>query len=280
VYFSFKDREFQSGGTVDQTAMHYGLDGHLIHVESDEGKWQLSQRNRSAVTSRTAGTSTAAKPVTDGEEDEGVDAAADEGEADEGTDAHTTHEMGTDAPDDAEAGEAGPASLRNQFNFSERGSQTVQRTFKDRGLNTEPAPRHNLGGNVTQWGIFDRFAADQERKAALTRKETKAKVGQSVAVVFYYFFFLSCSFIHQTVVYTDTRSVVGGGRTKAVRGRVKPRRRLGFQWRGPCTVVCLDFLVSTRPFFRSFARSRFHAMAAAGPDDLAASRAHGCTEHL
>ena len=66
-----------------------------------------------------------------GEEEE-VDhqSVAEEGEADGGGD---EEQEGGDAEDDA-------TNLRNQFNFSERASQTLNNALRERGTMTEPPP--------------------------------------------------------------------------------------------------------------------------------------------
>ena len=45
--------------------------------------------------------------------------------------------------------------LRNQFNFSERASQTFNQPLRERGTVTEPPPSISFSATATQWEIFD-----------------------------------------------------------------------------------------------------------------------------
>ena len=45
--------------------------------------------------------------------------------------------------------------LTNQFNYSERASQTYNNPYRERGTITEPPPRVNFSANATQWEIYD-----------------------------------------------------------------------------------------------------------------------------
>ena len=102
VRFAFKDRSWKLDAGVDQTEVHYAQEGNLLHVQSDEAKRQ--------------------------KEREADEAAALQREADK-------HKQ------DGEGAEAeGDTNLRNQFNFSERASQTLNPPLRERGTMTEPPP--------------------------------------------------------------------------------------------------------------------------------------------
>ena len=113
--------------------------------------------------------------------------------------------------EDAEGEVAEKKVLRNQFNFSERASQTFNQTIKvqysstvspcvsltrffssltlpssfdaqERGAQTEPPPRAAFGATATQWAIYDAYVADQARQAALKDKKA-ATVTKKVAFI-------------------------------------------------------------------------------------------------
>ena len=92
--------------------------------------------------------------MADGEEGEG-DVVDGEGAEDE-------EEIVDDEP---------PKVLRNQFNFSERASQTFNYTTKERCVATEPPPRSNYQGSCTQWEIYDAYVIEKARQAEAKEKK-------------------------------------------------------------------------------------------------------------
>lgn len=50
----------------------------------------------------------------------------------------------------------------NQFNYSDRASQTNNNPLRDRTTMTEPPPRVNFSANANQWEIFDAYQEDFE----------------------------------------------------------------------------------------------------------------------
>lgn len=67
--------------------------------------------------------------------------------------------------------------MRNQFNFSERTSQTLNNGHKERGTMTEPPPSVEYAGQATQWDMFDAYMEDHERKREAERKQKKSGKG-------------------------------------------------------------------------------------------------------
>ena len=49
---------------------------------------------------------------------------------------------------------------RNQFNFSERASQTFNNPPKSRGVHTEPPPVTQYQNEVSQWKVHDSYKSD------------------------------------------------------------------------------------------------------------------------
>jgi dynein intermediate chain 1 len=73
---------------------------------------------------------------------------------------------------------AGEKQLKNQFNFSDRASQTYNNPMRERSTMTEPPPRINFASNATQWEIYDAYVEDFE--AQQKNKETTKKAAKTV----------------------------------------------------------------------------------------------------
>lgn len=178
VRFSFKESEYKAIAQVEQLAMHFKMDGNMIHEDSDEARRQRARDNvRSRKPVTTATTTTETEEGENGEGEGGEDGAEvpDEGvegeetaEGDEGTATEAEAEEEVEAPKAVGAGP--PKKLRNQFNFSERASQTFNYTTKERGVSTVPPPRSTFSALVTQGIIFDAYTANEARKASLKEK--------------------------------------------------------------------------------------------------------------
>ena len=54
--------------------------------------------------------------------------------------------------------------LTNQFNFSERASQTYNNPVRERSTMTEPPPRLTYSSNATQWEIYDAYVEDYDQQ--------------------------------------------------------------------------------------------------------------------
>ncbi|XP_064607782.1 dynein intermediate chain 2, ciliary-like isoform X2 [Liolophura sinensis] len=176
VRYSFKERQFKQTSSVDQLAIHFALDGNLLHKDSDEARRQMSKASPAEAASEPA--------VSEMGEDKSGAATAEGGApAAEGEAAEKEAEGKEEARDDSAtpapaAGSGGDGKLTNQFNFSERASQTYNNPYRERGTATEPPPRATFSGNVTQWEIFDAYQDDfdkqeknKEKKVVPGRKE-------------------------------------------------------------------------------------------------------------
>eukprot|EP00741_Cyanophora_paradoxa_P015118 tig00020848_g14589.t1 len=135
IRFNVKDRAFKIDPQIEHTAVHFAFDGYMIHKETDEAKRQMAETEKQLEA------------------------------------AHVKEVLGQS--EDAELADEGPGGkvLRNQFNFSERASQTFNNPMKDRWTATDPPPSVNFTGLCTQWEIFDSYIHDQEEK-----KEAKERV--------------------------------------------------------------------------------------------------------
>lgn len=189
VRYSFKEQQYKPIPHVDQVALHYTMEGNLIHVESEDAKRQVASTK-----------DVVEEEVTDSEQDEEEEEETFEEPKDDEQTEGDGEEEGEKADkegaeDDQDEGievdksAAKPAkkekqkktkkvvrgakvALHNQFNFCDRAGQTYNNPSRERGNMTEPPPRATFAGNVTQWHIFDSYADDQEK---LQEKSTEGK---------------------------------------------------------------------------------------------------------
>ena len=89
---------------IEQTAFHFSLDSNLLHKESDEAQRQIARQDGTVDSS---------------DEDSGVE------ENEEVQDSRPDGDI-----DDQQKGKKAEKQLRNQFNFSERASQTLNNPYR------------------------------------------------------------------------------------------------------------------------------------------------------
>jgi len=139
--FSYKEQCFKRDDQVDQMVIHFSMDGCVFLKESSEQLYQedLLKRKRDEQEKRDAA--------------EAVDVEVEEYEGEE----------------------AIKNTLRNQFNFCERASQTFNELLRERGITTEAPPTTNYCDTVTQWIIYDMYIKDGDKAAK--PDDDKAKQG-------------------------------------------------------------------------------------------------------
>ena len=175
--YNEKERTFKFEPTVDQLVVHYAVDGFLLHEETDEAARQTAQEELEAktmaewVASNDLAAAKKAKEAEEGAEAgvEGGDAAeakVDPKDADDDADANAGEDADATAGDDSK-------QLRNQFNFADRASQTVNNPTRDRESATEPPATSAFSESATRWAIYDAYVEDQERVAL--RREIQKK---------------------------------------------------------------------------------------------------------
>ncbi|KAK3771270.1 hypothetical protein RRG08_024349 [Elysia crispata] len=160
VRYSFKERQYKQTSSVDQLAVHFALDGNLLHKDSEEARKQF---NRTGLAETKE-----AEPAEGAAEAAAAEEGAEEGAAEEGKEEGGDEEAATAEPTKAAGKEK---KLTNQFNFSERASQTYNNPFRDRGTVTEPPPRASFSSNVTQWEIYDAYQEDFEKQEKSKEKK-------------------------------------------------------------------------------------------------------------
>jgi dynein intermediate chain 1 len=135
VRFSYKEKMYKLAPHVEQLAVHFQMDGNLILKDSEEAKRQMiTKKDEESETAEEAKVEAEVKPAADEDDEEGGKKST----------------AGKDK------------KLTNQFNFSERASQTYNNPSRDRTTMTEPPPRANFSSNATQWEIYDAYIEDYE----------------------------------------------------------------------------------------------------------------------
>ncbi|XP_071349712.1 dynein, axonemal, intermediate chain 1, paralog 2 isoform X2 [Trachinotus anak] len=142
VRYSFKERTYKPVLVMDQLAVHFVLDGSLVHEDSDEGR---RLRAKEGVTQETATVDTGVGP--DEEEPE------------------TPSSPVEDRPDSVVSKtDKKEPKITNQFNFSERASQTHNNPMMERSCQTEPPPRSNFSATANQWEIYDAYVEELQKQ--------------------------------------------------------------------------------------------------------------------
>jgi len=154
VRFSFKEQCYKQIPSVNQLAVHFTLEGNLLHKDSEEARRQLAQADD-----------------TDEVDEDIVDESDDEDDAKAKEETRDGEETPT-SPTPKSTG----AKLTNQFNYCERASQSYNNPYRERGTMTEPPPRVNFSATANQWEIYDAYVEDlliQQRE-----KEKDVKKGK------------------------------------------------------------------------------------------------------
>ncbi|XP_072315616.1 dynein axonemal intermediate chain 1-like [Eucyclogobius newberryi] len=149
VRYSYKEHSFKPI-TVDQLTVHFVLDGSLLHQDSEEAR-RLRAKEGLTVAVEAGVEHEADKPqtpMTPVEESEDATDATDD-----------------DRPDSAASKlDRQEPKLTNQFNFSERASQTLNNPLRERSCQTEPPPRSSFSDTANQWEIYDAYVKELEKQ--------------------------------------------------------------------------------------------------------------------
>lgn len=71
--------------------------------------------------------------------------------------------------------------LKNQFNYSDRGSQTMNQSLKEHVVLTDPPPAASFGAMASAWAIYDAYEEERlqnERQAEQQRRHRAAQQGK------------------------------------------------------------------------------------------------------
>lgn len=150
--FDYTEGEFVHVGLTgaDHLKVHFFMEGDLILQDSD------AARDQEALSAMLEAKAKIEEANSDGQASEG----ADDGEY----------------PADVLSGKL---ALKNQFNFSERATQTFNNPKRTKGICTEPPPKKNYSAQISRWEIHDAYLKDFDTKAleASITENKKVKVG-------------------------------------------------------------------------------------------------------
>ncbi|CAB1412429.1 unnamed protein product [Pleuronectes platessa] len=167
VRYSFKENSYKTV-VVDQVAVHFVLEGSLIHQDSDEAKRMIAGEGLpgEAVTEETGAEPdevTNKTPATDVEDEGEVEGVGEE-------DRPSSVASKTDK------------KRPNQINFSERATQTLNNPLREKSVQTEPPHRTNFSANANQWENYD--AHEEElRKVEKNKEKQKDTVPERVILL-------------------------------------------------------------------------------------------------
>ncbi|NXC05865.1 DNAI1 protein, partial [Orthonyx spaldingii] len=180
VRYNFKEQAYKLVDDMDQTAIHFTLNGNLVHKDSDEGRRQSIRSSTEAekppVEEEEAPVEASAETTEEAEiEDEATGDAEGAGEG-EGEGEGAKPAAAAEAVEAVEAEEPPPPKapekkIANQFNFIERGSITHLNPLREKGCQTDPAPYETFSDSVNQWYIYDSYMEELERMEKAKEKE-------------------------------------------------------------------------------------------------------------
>ncbi|XP_071751975.2 dynein, axonemal, intermediate chain 1, paralog 2 [Centroberyx gerrardi] len=160
VRYSFKERSYKPISGVDQMAVHFVLEGNLLHQDSDEAR---RQRAKQGLTEEKVAADAGAEPDEEKPETPATP-GEDGGEAEEGGE--------EDRPDSAASKtDKKEQKVTNQFNFSERASQTLNNPLRERSCQTEPPRRCTFSANANQWEIYDAYVEELQKQEKNKEKQ-------------------------------------------------------------------------------------------------------------
>ncbi|XP_021108637.1 dynein intermediate chain 1, axonemal isoform X2 [Heterocephalus glaber] len=176
VRYSFKEGTYKPIGFVNQLAVHFSQVGNLIPKDSDEGRRQHyrdemvagPQESARVVLSDAGNLDEDEEPKEPAIEAESqIDMAIAEVAEKVAEEELMTHKQPKDR------------KLTNQFNFSDRASQTLNHPLRDRECQMEPPPRTNFSATANQWEIYDAYVEELKKQEKIKEKEkTKTPVAK------------------------------------------------------------------------------------------------------
>eukprot|EP00586_Coscinodiscus_wailesii_P010112 CAMPEP_0172490410 /NCGR_PEP_ID=MMETSP1066-20121228/20817_1 /TAXON_ID=671091 /ORGANISM="Coscinodiscus wailesii, Strain CCMP2513" /LENGTH=732 /DNA_ID=CAMNT_0013258863 /DNA_START=18 /DNA_END=2216 /DNA_ORIENTATION=+ len=177
--FSFKDRCYKPDppGLSDHMAIHFVLKGSTLHVESEE--YRLQKEREEAKAEEDAEYRKAMMENSDGGGG-GNDGGGDLPEEELSQQQQQQQQGGDGGGGSGGASVAGDGhDKKNQFNYSERASQTFTNPPKSRGVSTEPPPVTQYSASITQWDIYDTYMSDHVLKMIEQQRESGGDKGSA-----------------------------------------------------------------------------------------------------
>lgn len=169
--FNHREKSFKFDPTVDQTAIALSLEGYAPWEKSGAGQRAGSRIASPALRpSPSRPSSLCSRLLLHVESDDMKKQRASEEAEKDGY----LREQERKRADGIEAEADDLKGLRNQFNFSERASQTLGAGSRERSTSTEPPASVEYSALATQWEIYDAYMDEQERQKA-AKDKGKAK---------------------------------------------------------------------------------------------------------
>eukprot|EP00755_Sulcionema_specki_P030595 Sspe_Gene.18618::Locus_6706_Transcript_1_1_Confidence_1.000_Length_2159::g.18618::m.18618/K10409/DNAI1; dynein intermediate chain 1, axonemal len=137
-YFSHKkdERCYKPVPTMDQTAYHLVITGNAIGINDPEATRQQAERVAKMKALKLA-------------------------------------EEAEKNPELVEQEGVSTKILKNQFNFTDRASQTFNNAMRSRHIMTEPPPIITFSSNASQWDIYDAYKEEEMNQKAAQGRKTK-----------------------------------------------------------------------------------------------------------
>lgn len=139
--YNHKEHAFKTVANMEHVSFHFEYDGYLVYNIQEDSE-----------------------VVTSGEEETELKA--------EETPVEEKQEV-QPVKNEAEEVDVKKVPLRNQFNYSERASQTVNNPNRERSTNTEPPPQRSFSDTVNQWSIYDMYVEDALQKEKISKEKSK-----------------------------------------------------------------------------------------------------------
>ena len=134
--FSYKDKCYKPDppGQGDNMATHFSIEGSCLHIDSEECK---KYHEKEVIADEQATNSN-------------------------DNDTKVTSEIQTTTSSSGVSTVACGSSghIKNQFNYSERASQTFNNPLRSRGVRTSPPPVTQYSGQANQWIIYDTYKTE------------------------------------------------------------------------------------------------------------------------
>ncbi|NWR34626.1 DNAI1 protein, partial [Tachuris rubrigastra] len=168
VRFSFKEREYKLVDYLDQTAIHFSLNGNLIPKDSDEGR---RQSIRSITEAEKAPVETPAETSKQAEIKDEKHTGDTEGEGEEEEEGGAEEVAETAEAEEPPPPKAPEKKLPNQFNFIERASTTPFNPLRVCCHSFSDLEDLSFGRACVCWDIYDAYMEELHRMEKAKEKE-------------------------------------------------------------------------------------------------------------
>merc|ERR1712204_121261 len=146
THFNFKDGAFESEPNTKHMAFHFKQHGTLWHKQEREAVEKLKQEKQQRE-----------HATTENEDDEDQKDKADDDTNNNNETEDDKQETDIVQQPDSKEEEKEEILVKNQFNFSDRASQTFNEPLRDREVQTEPAPKSIFSQNANPSAIRDEY---------------------------------------------------------------------------------------------------------------------------